>query len=823
VAAFAVLVAAGQVRGADAPAPAAPLAPAPATAPAGDLPDLAVQVEALLAEARRAVADARYADARESYRQVLLRRPDHAAARVELAQVEDVLAGHAAPVGRDTAVGQLRLEALRADARTAVDQAELMVQAGRFDAASGVLAASRAKLLPYAAEPAIAADLARLDQLAANAHEQGHAAATAHAEATRRSGLGGAQDAQEAHQQSMRDSFHEQLARVEALESHAHYDLALATCRHLLREYPGQDEVQTLFNRLLGEVHEQRRLSTEQRDIELHQEVLERMERELIPSGFDGEPIFATDWDARHGGQSNELAPPSRLPEWHEQLLEKLNQRVSIDFDAQSAVDVFAALQKQANVNVVVDPSVFAGGDHPISLKARDMTLENVLTWACRLIGQTWHVTNGAIYVGGTDETRGELALYDISNLVFQPQDQLGMGIGLPTGNPGTGSGGGGGRGGGGGGGAADLFKTAMGAMETPAIAPEDVKDLIIKAVSPATWTNDKYSIEVRGHDLFVNAPPSVHLLIQQFIRSQANVRHILVRVDVRWIELDDSFLEEIGVDWTTKGGILANPDGTTDGYHRTTNQFDHSGSLTNVLPATGFAPAPPTLGTGLSLSSTFLKGTQLANIIKAVERNARGTILQAPSVTTMNGVRASCFFGHQIGYIGSYDVGAGNQGVSAGLTPRVTVLNIGANLSVKPFVSSDGKYVTLDLYPAIASADFFEENVITTRTFATGAPDPITGQQTTQNVRSNNPIELPNVLLTTVATTVTIPDRGTLLIGGFGNHLEQTTSTKIPFLGHIPFLGRLFGARGRYSVRAQIYLLTTVTVINYDELEANL
>ena len=74
-----------------------------------------------------------------------------------------------------------------------------------------------------------------------------------------------------------------------------------------------------------------------------------------------------------------------------------------------------------------------------------------------------------------------------------------------------------------------------------------------------------------------------------------------------------------------------------------------------------------------------------------------------------------------------------------------------------------------------------------------------------------------------TVATTVTIPDRGTLLVGGFGNHLEQATSTKIPFLGHIPFLGRLFGARGRYSVRLQLYLLTTVTVINYDELEANL
>ncbi len=73
------------------------------------------------------------------------------------------------------------------------------------------------------------------------------------------------------------------------------------------------------------------------------------------------------------------------------------------------------------------------------------------------------------------------------------------------------------------------------------------------------------------------------------------------------------------------------------------------------------------------------------------------------------------------------------------------------------------------------------------------------------------------------VGTTVMVPDKGTLLVGGFGRHIDESGSSKLPFLGHIPYLGRLFGRRGRYSDRSQLYLLVTVNIITYDEAEAKL
>jgi type II secretory pathway component GspD/PulD (secretin) len=66
----------------------------------------------------------------------------------------------------------------------------------------------------------------------------------------------------------------------------------------------------------------------------------------------------------------------------------------------------------------------------------------------------------------------------------------------------------------------------------------------------------------------------------------------------------------------------------------------------------------------------------------------------------------------------------------------------------------------------------------------------------------------------------VMIPDGGTMLVGGWGRYIEQSMSAKVPFLGHIPFIGRLFGQRGRFSDRHKLSLLVGVNIIDYAELE---
>ena len=186
--------------------------------------------------------------------------------------------------------------------------------------------------------------------------------------------------------------------------------------------------------------------------------------------------------------------------------------------------------------------------------------------------------------------------------------------------------------------------------------------------------------------------------------------------------------------------------------------------------------------------------------------------MLTSPSVTTVNGVRSNVFVGDHSAYISDYEIVASN------LDPTISVLTTGNSLDVKPFVSADRKYVTMDFQPATSTVRYFTDFISAPRVISNG---PNGDGIVTAAV--NFPIELPNVSVKEAGTTLTIPDRGSVLIGGFGKAADESSSSRVPFLGNIPYLGRLFGHRGRYSDHEKLYLMATITIISYDEQEAKL
>jgi hypothetical protein len=220
------------------------------------------------------------------------------------------------------------------------------------------------------------------------------------------------------------------------------------------------------------------------------------------------------------------------------------------------------------------------------------------------------------------------------------------------------------------------------------------------------------------------------------------------------------------------------------------TSDFDHSGTLTNNLPNTAVIANPATAAAGLNLQATLVNAVQASAILSAVERNQKGTILESPTLVTLNGVRANTFMGIQHAYIGDYGTAPPAGTLDGTLDPEISILNLGASLDIKPYISADGKYVTMEFRPAIASLEqVIIENISVPRFYPTGfipggagGIDIITGQIITLGF----PLELPNVLVREVSTNITIPDGGTLLVSGLGRLTEQQTSSHIPFLGHI-------------------------------------
>jgi type II secretory pathway component GspD/PulD (secretin) len=194
----------------------------------------------------------------------------------------------------------------------------------------------------------------------------------------------------------------------------------------------------------------------------------------------------------------------------------------------------------------------------------------------------------------------------------------------------------------------------------------------------------------------------------------------------------------------------------------------------------------------------------QVNAVFEAMEQEHDAIILNSPELTSFSGQRANAQFIRQVAYISDYAVD------DAFLDPEISVLNVGDIIDVRPLVSADRKYVTLEVRPTTVVL----QNIFTERIRAV-AP-------VTQGIATvvSFPIELPNVELRTMRTTVLLPDKGSLLLGGYVRGLRQRTHSGVPFLSHIPFLGRLFSKNGIYDENRHLMFLVTVNIIDVEEMQ---
>jgi tetratricopeptide (TPR) repeat protein len=762
-----------------------------------EIPSAQMQVDAWAAEAQALVEAGNFVRAQEVYRKAQTLAPGDRTVAEGLARVDAILAGKAGNSGDSGEI--VRDQLARVEAKVCMDRAELLAQSGRYEAAQHQLVVARRLLSPLKDLAEAQESLAAIARLSVEYADQESAARMERARKSRSLALIEAEQATRQEELRERSRLSERISRIESLRRRQLYELALGHCRKLVRDFPGEPEAEQLFKEVLEAAHKQRKLTRIEQDKELKQEVLERIERDLIPTGFDGLPDYPVDWALRHETGRTITDERVALPAWHEDLQNRMGRRVSFSFEDTDFVEALKFIATRAEFPLVIDPSVFAT-DKRITIPAADMRADSALNWLCREAGTHWEYYNETIYVGGKVDVESVWKIYDVSELVMPIYDQPGKVLSY------------GATGGGGGAQAGGYNRFEDNELQTnEAVSPEDFVDLLKNVISPETWTTEGNDIRISGNILYVTAPIPVHLLVQQFIRSQAHARNILVHVDARWVQLDDNFLEEIGVNWGAQSALLHYP-GTTrfDPGHEHENQTNHfNGDVINNLPQSAVQIVPPTSGTGLQLYAMRLGGTHLAAIFQAVERKLRGRFVAEASLATFNGVRSNCFFGREIGFVGDYAITGGT------LDPGVRVVNIGLSLDVRPWVSADRKYVTMEVRHSLTSVTFTRENI---SQVATGI-----GGNAGVAERQPYPIELDNVLVSAASTQVMVADKGTILMGGFGSHVEETASAKVPFLGHIPFVGRLFGRRGRYSQRQQLYLLATVNIIIYDEEETKL
>jgi len=177
--------------------------------------------------------------------------------------------------------------------------------------------------------------------------------------------------------------------------------------------------------------------------------------------------------------------------------------------------------------------------------------------------------------------------------------------------------------------------------------------------------------------------------------------------------------------------------------------------------------------------------------------------------VTLYNGQRSYISVSEVTTYIADIEPVVAEAAV--GWDPTIGAIPVGVTLDVKATVSADRRYVQMDLRPQVAALGTppFVQSTVT-------AAVPNLGIATAT-------IDLPRVQVQDFKTTVSVPDGGTLLLGGTREFEEAEVETGVPVLSKVPVLKRLFNNRATVRRANNLLILMKPKIIIQAEEEAKL
>jgi len=344
------------------------------------------------------------------------------------------------------------------------------------------------------------------------------------------------------------------------------------------------------------------------------------------------------------------------------------------------------------------------------------------------------------------------------------------------------------------------------------------------------------------------------------------------VEIESKFVEITQNNLKELGFDWllgpfkvgskgafgsggTSGTGTPVSPanfpfidangnpvgtgtsipgDGTSGGPVTAGNRSGNAAISANAIDALLFpsmgasAVAPGIFG----LSGVFTN-PQFQVVIRALNQKKGVDLLSAPKVTTKSGQRAVIEIVREFRYpttftppqVPSITGGTGGTGtvsieVVTPTTPQTfETRNTGVTLEVEPVVGPDGVTIDLNLVPQVVEFEGF----INYGSAIFGVnPNLVSGTTVPTILLTNNVINQPIFSTRKVTTSVSVWDGQTVVLGGLMREDVQKSEDKVPIIGDIPLVGRLFRTNVDQHIKRNLVIFVTARLINPGGLPVN-
>jgi general secretion pathway protein D len=388
--------------------------------------------------------------------------------------------------------------------------------------------------------------------------------------------------------------------------------------------------------------------------------------------------------------------------------------------------------------------------------------------------------------------------------------------------------------------------------------------ELITSTVAPTTWDEvggpGSIAPFATNLSLVVSQTQEVHDQIADLLEQLRRLQDLQVTIEVRFITLNDNFFERIGIDFDFDvdddidkpfqvfGKDIDVSDGNdgdaTNINSRDLRDRDHGPGVTVGLDPQGnfsadldvpfqqgsFPLSTPQFGgfqpgSGATLGFAILSDLEAFFVIEAAQGDRRSNVLQAPKVTLFNGQQAIVSDTSQSPFVISVIPVVGD--FAAAQQPVVVVLSEGTFLTVQAVVSSDRRFVRMTVVPFFSQIGEVNTFTFTGSTTSTdnassdGPDNALTRRQQDRSVtREGTTVQLPTFSFVSVVTTVSVPDGGTVLLGGIKRLSEGRSEFGVPMLNKIPYVSRLFRNVGIGRETQSLMMMVTPRIIIQEEEE---
>ncbi|MCE7763333.1 type II secretion system secretin GspD [Pseudomonas putida] len=276
-------------------------------------------------------------------------------------------------------------------------------------------------------------------------------------------------------------------------------------------------------------------------------------------------------------------------------------------------------------------------------------------------------------------------------------------------------------------------------------------KDRPVMAASGGPGIRLEYE---EGTNAVVMVGPDSELAAYRSIVEQLDIRRAQVVVEAIIAEVSDSSAQELGVQW-----LFAD-----EKFGAGIVNFGSNG--VNIANIAGAAASGDNEALGDLLSATtgatagighFGGGFNFAMLVNALKGKSGFNLLSTPTLLTLDNAEASILVGQEVPFV----TGSVTQN-NANPYQTIERKEVGVKLRIKPQINIDNS-VRLDIVQEVSSI-----------AESSAASDVITNKRE-------------------IKTKVMVEDNGLVILGGLISDELSTSNQRVPLLGDIPYLGRLF------------------------------